>query len=583
MVKILKLSTLISAFIFSLICFFRHSNSQLLNQVIARNLNFTFEENGKYSFTRNKINNLSSELIDQSIYAVNIASLTELDKNNKIIKKSSNLKFFFKNSEDSILFNQNTTKYTFTSDFSKIESNFSNPNAVMEINFHFFKNPGFIKFGETSVVVGSNKAYVTFKILNYQFCSAESKLKNCEIPLSPPDSKIQLYASGEFLEIEFNFDNDKKESFKILQDSNKDLIDFGEFCFYFTSEISLENITSKLESKDLKATSDKIIYRFPKFQNLVFSSFVDAYHGDKNRMDPERPSVENNFKINEKYNVRLTSKGGKLNFKYEDITNNVTKNLDLSIKSINEIDTNLKVLSQFNNINHNIPDMNLINFNTEIFSKDKYQNITINKTKLYIQRYPAPDTVILIEVLIFTEKGAIKLDGVRKINVKEGDIKLLFEIMNWPFCKYNSFESQQNCPLENRMFKEAKYLDVEIEFKGKNNPFLIPYSKDKYSFGDLAIILTGDMIVDDKLTQSTLYEYPRFNYNEDIITSFTYRFPVFSKKASLEIILDVTTPLGPQIFLIILIGVAALLVAGLLLYLCVTKKIKKTNTSLLGK
>lgn len=558
----------------TLITLIKLSTSQLAEESFSRFTNFTMDNTGKMTFNRKVLDHDQGTLKDESAYSFLLGKLREFNDQNQIIRETASLKFTNEKKEDVVFMDQNTTKLIFKATFSTTaDDNFYNPKSVLSLFVYFFKSNQRAKRNEYS----SSKVFITYSLNDYEFCGEKSNLTNC-IVTPASENKTAVYKSGKYLEFEFALASTLNKNYKVFSDVDFGITESGDFLFIMMSEFKQDGELKLIESKDIKLSKDKAILRFPKFQkSVVISSFIDTNFAERNVDD--KPSEMIKYKTNTSDDISIDPQGGLLLFTKADTDPTKKKFLKISFVSIAEVDKAGNALGTFNNMDHFVKNLTVYSFKTEEFKKDNYEKIAVRKSRFYLKGIPKEDTIIYGDLVIFEETGRINLDGYRGTDIKPGDIKLHVEVQNWPFCRYNSFGSAQNCPSENPNDppKEGFGLEMKVDISGKIAPYRLPYSEDRYSLEDLSYIFTGKVNVDDrveKMNSENLKVDKKENSN--IVTS---SFPVFSKKASFQVIIDMNKPQGPHTLFIVLIGLLALFSAGFIVFMCISKKIKKPSES----
>lgn len=558
----------------SLFFLFKLSSCQLAEENFSRLANFTIEHNGKMTFNKKNLDLVSGIFKDDSSYSFILGKLKEFNDQNKVIKESAGLNFTKENKEDVIFMDHNATKLTFKYSFNTSTDNkFYNPKANLFLYVYFFRNLQGLKLNEYT----NNKIYISYKLTDYEFCDTDSTLMNC-IQTPASENNTALYKIGKYLEFEFDFSSTKKKNYKVFSDLDFGITELGDFLYVIMSEFKQDGEPKLIESKDIKLNNDKAILRFPKFTKSVAITFLINTNYDDKIID-DKPSGLIKYTTNTSVDVSINPEGGVLTFSKEDPDLNNTKSLKISLLSISELDKDGKPLGTFKNIDHFISNITSYNFQTEEFKKDKYKDIEVIRSSFYLKGIPKEDTIIYGDLIIFEKKGNLTLDGYRRTNIKPGDMNLHVEVFNWPFCRHSSFGSAQNCPSQdqNEASEEGSLLEIKFELSGKSMPCHLPYSEDRFTMTDLSYIFTGHTKVDGRIEKMNA----DIVHNSNVIKA---KLPMFSKSASFQIIIDMNKPEGPHTLLIAIIGLVALFSAGFIIFMCISKKIKQSNSdpSLLG-
>ncbi len=558
-------------FVFSL-TLLNLSFCQIAQENFTRYTNFTIDDLGKMTFNRQILDRENGVLKDESSYKFNLNKLREFTDQNQIIRETKSFNFTKHNREDIVFMDQNATKLTFKSYFNSPDDKFYNPKAILSLYVYFFTS----NYGAKKNAHSNSKLYVSYNLTGYEFCNQNTNFTNC-IQTPASENKTATYKEGKYLELEFSFKSSGNQNYKVFSDVDFGITDSGDFLFLMMSEYKQDGELKLIDSKDIKLSKDKAIMRFPNFKSsVVVSSFIDTNFAE--RSGDDKPSEIIKYTTNSSIEISINPQGGLLMFSKADPDPTKSKFLNISLVSLAEYDKTQNALGTFNNMDHFVKNLSVYSFKTEDFKKDNYEKIAVRKSRFYLKGIPNKETVIYGDLIVFEEKGRIVIDGYRGTEIKPGDIKLHIEVQNWPFCRYNSFGSAQNCPAENPNDppKEGVMLEMKVDITGKVAPYRIPYSEDRYSVEDLSYLFTGNVNTDDRI-QKINFNNVKVDRKEksNIINS---NFPVFSKKASIEFIIDMNKPEGPHTIFIALIGLISLCSAGFIVFMCISKKIKSANT-----
>lgn len=559
--------------LYSLTTLFNFINSQIAEENFSKFSKFLIDETGKITFNR-KISDKDPYLPkDESSYSFILAKLREVNSQNQIIRETTKLKFSKTKKEEVVFNSQNATRISFNVTFNTTEDDkFYNPKASMNLFLYFFKDDQIPKQTKDTSRID---LYIAYRLSDYEFCEVNSIMPSC---ISSPANENQtaIYYEGRYLEFELKFLNNTNNNYKVFTDTGIGAIDNGDFIYAIISEFGADGETKLIDSKDYKLSKEKAYLNFPKFsKNITFYTAINSYYFNNNQED--KPSEKILYKSNNSYELSVEPRGGILNLTKLD------SNFLINMVSLSEFDIKGNPLKTFNNMDHFINNLVSQNFKTEEFKSDTYENINVKKSRFYLKGNPKDETIVYGDIIVFESNGRITLDGERNVEIKPGNIKLNYEIMNWPFCKYNSFSSGQNCPGENSKDKpfEGKSIDLKLSISGTKEPQILPYSQDRYSLGDFSYIFTGYINVDDKIMK---IDTPKIELkdNSELIT---LKFPAFSKIAKMQIFIDVNKPEGPYTAIIYLIGLLSLFSAGFIVFMCISKQMKKgsSDPSLLPK
>jgi hypothetical protein len=556
----------------SLLMLMQLSSCQIAEESFTKFTNFTMDIAGKMTFNRKVLDSELETLKDESSYSFILGKIKEFNDQNLIIKESAGMNFTKEKSEDIVFMDQNATKLTFKFSFNTTtEDKFYNPKGILNVYVYFFKKYQGVKKHELS----SSKLYFSYNLTDYEFCHTNSILTNC-IQTPATQNNTAVNKIGKYLEFEFAFASSANKNYKVFVDMNLGITEAGDFLYVMLSDFIKDGELREIESKDVKLNKDKAIMRFPKFnKSIVVSYFIDTNFAEIIIDDKTSNIIKH--KTDAGVEISIDPKGGLLTFTKSDADPNKSMFLQISLVSVSELDKARNALGTFNNMDHFIKNFTVFSFKTEEFKKDIYEKIDVRKTRFYLKGIPKLDTIIYGDLIIFEGKGTILLDGSRGTDIEPGNIKLHLEVLNWPFCRYNSFGSAQNCPAEklDDPPKEGTRLEMKVNISGKIAPYRLAYSEDRYSMGDLSYIFTGNVNVDDrieKVNNENVKVDKREKYN--IITT---NFPLFSKKASIQLIIDMNKPEGPYTLYIVLIGLLAVFSASFIVFMCISKKIKKVN------
>ncbi len=556
----------------------KFSLSQIAEEKFSTLTSFSMDEKGQMSFKR-KTNTIKTESDkEEYIYSLILSKIRELDSDNIIVRETSNFKFSKISKEALNFMNQNATKLTFKLSFNTSQDDsFYNPNSYMDIYVYFFKNE--IQKDKSDKSLNDKDVVISFSLNNYNFCENNSTFSNC-ILTPASENSTTIYKIGKYLEFEFNFSNNENKSYKLFLDNNLGHRDSGDFVYSIGTTIEQDGEKKIIETKDFKLNKDKALLRFSRFDEYnIFSFTIDTDYLDSTN------NVLNKI-INlstDNLNVNIEPKGGEITFtKEENITNpeintNNSKFLKISFKSIQELDKTKQKLITFNNLDHFINNFVNLTFNTNEFINDKFYDIPVKKSNFFLKNKPKQDAIISGEITVFEKEARILLDGERSTKVKEGDVLFKIEVLDWPFCQYNKFGYEHNCPTENPIDppNEGVYLEIALEISGSKTPFILPYSQDRYSNEYLSYIFTGFVKIDNRYQKLDIQNQSFSEQNNKKYLILT--LPLFSKRASANILIDMNVPEGPYFVIIYLIGAMAFFSAGFIVYMCISKKIKKEN------
>lgn len=575
--------------IFAIYLGLEYINPQIAEEFISKSTKFQMDETGMIIVNRTiKDRNTNIDFEDSS-HSLILGKIKEYNSDNQLIREVNSFSFIQVKKEEEILLGRNSTKLTFTltKNSSANDLLYYNPKATLQIFIYLIKRSQYVR--KTSDLY-NNKFHITYNLTNYEFCNVNSTNNSClsqgvygnsTNEISKTENSIIENRIGKYLEYEFNFYTNSKKNFKVLTDNDLGITETGDFIYTLLSNIQIDGVLKPLDSKNIKLTKDQAIIRFPRFKkNLIMSTSINTYYSNVNTREQKNTYNIITLPTNSSKEIKIDPQGGKASItKSIDLGNNITdwRFLQISLLSLREMDKDKKSLNTFNNIDHFISNFTNSLFNTQEFSKDIYEKINVQKSRFYLKGKPNEDSIIYGDLIYFEENGRIILDGSRITDVNPGNVNLHFEILNWPFCRYNSFASQQNCPDESpdKPPKEGSLLELQIEFLADIAPYKLPYSEDRFSTQDFSFIFTGYVVVDDQ----TL----KINKDSSNIelkgnsTIFTLQLPVFSKRASVQVFIDMTIPEGPFFLIIYLIGMLALLSASLIIFMCINKMMKKQN------
>lgn len=571
----------------SFISILQGTTTQLVVQNVTRGLKYQVDEQGRISFIRNIFDKSSQDYKIDSNYTFILEKIRELSEDKTVIKSAKNLTFNFIKKRELTIFNQNVTILTFSSsskqDDKSNAQNSLDSNTLLQFDIYQYQSSAKEKRG--SDLHNSRQISIKFNLTNYEFCKDNSTKSLC-IDKAATNSTPATYKNGNFLEFEFSFSSNGNKPYKIFNDQNPGNTQSGDFIYYISSEIDKDGQVKAVDSNEIVIESNSTILRVSQFsKSLSFGFNIDTFYSDGNNIPDDAPAKDIILKSSNATNevsINIKAKGGLVELNKLQQQNS-TKSVNLSIVGIYELDEKLNELKEFNGVYHYIPNFSNLVLKTDDFKSDSYQNLDVLRSRVLLKGNPTTETEIALDIIVFKKKGSLKIDYERKVDVKAGDIKIKFEVTNWPFCRWNSFASAQNCPITNQpgAATEGKYLRFRIAIQGKEIPNLMPYSTDKFTLGDVSYIFTSYFNIDDKISK---IEKDGFTENEDqnnkIMYNFTY--PIFAKKASIEVFFNMDTPSGPIVILIILIGLFSLLSAGFIIFNCISKKMKHSRSAEAG-
>ena len=203
-----------------------------------------------------------------------------------------------------------------------------------------------------------------------------------------------------------------------------------------------------------------------------------------------------------------------------------TDTVTVTINSLVEKDVNGVAIED---PNHSFTDFSGLNFTIDEFKVNLYENdpsLIVVSTANVISN---TNSTITVHAILYTEDGMVETGAKELVEVKEGYIKLIYEIKNWQFCTHSAVNCTGiNCCLQGNGTQIGAYLDLSFAVQGSQ----IASTNDNllYNLGNSDLILSQYASIDDGAWTQLETKYPLFQ-SQGNSNIFTVRFPTFNSSA----------------------------------------------------
>jgi len=189
----------------------------------------------------------------------------------------------------------------------------------------------------------------------------------------------------------------------------------------------------------------------------------------------------------------------------------------------------------------------------------KYQNLTALTFNLFATNLIEASTSFQGILYIFNDTGSIKAGEREFANVDVGTVKFSVEINNWPFCEVTDQCPGPHCCKKGQTVEVGKYLDFEMEIKGKDAAKKTNNNK-KYSLGGGSNLILFDSVLIDGNWTTLDKGYPKYS-TEGSKEIYTFRFPKFNDSLIYDPLVNYDGTTGATYWWVLI--VAAIVVLGL--------------------
>lgn len=263
------------------------------------------------------------------------------------------------------------------------------------------------------------------------------------------------------------------------------------------------------------------------------------------------------MKVND-VSLKVMGESGKIEITLKKVVEGVEKvdTLNIRFASLTERDSSGNEIGKSGSIKHSFNNFAQIKKEVSKVTQTTFQDISVYTVSLTANGLVAPNSNFIGTFYIFNGSGKINTGGSETVNVSPGSIKFSLDIQDWPFCQEMETCSGVHCCKKEKTMEVGSFLDFELEINGDKS--IENVKKNDFKFGtDTQLILSSMISIDDQWKQMS-DGYPKVSTQEKT-NVFTYRFPLFTKKALYDPVIQQISSGKIQLFLIFTLFIVSLM------------------------
>lgn len=256
--------------------------------------------------------------------------------------------------------------------------------------------------------------------------------------------------------------------------------------------------------------------------------------------------------------LKVMGESGKIEITLKKVVEGVEKidTVNIRFSSLTERDSSGNEVGKAGSVKHSFNNFAQIKKEVSKVTETKFQNINAYSISLTAKDIVAPNSNFIGTFYIFNGSGKINTGGSETVDVSPGSIKFSLDIQDWPFCQQMETCSGVHCCKKDKTMEVGSFLDFELEINGDKS--IQNVKKNDFKFGsDTQLILSSMISVDDEWKQMT-DGYPKVS-TQGNTNSFTYRFPLFTKKALYDPVIQQISSSKIQLVLIFTLFIVSLM------------------------